>query len=200
MSRQSSRGAADSVMEPVVEADDREQHIGRLKLAEHQFRLACTVNLAVTNRVQSLDVPVEWTFGRHRVRYLEFGLRQDQADVASCQSEMTATCVLAGVICDAVLGTFKSPKRHDNGDVVSAYQISRMIRNAFSHSMVSPRWSIDQDCKNREFTIDGVISLDTAKLHEKLLDWRDYGVRLPFPISEGSFASGCWMLRSIRNV
>jgi hypothetical protein len=162
-------------IEQVVEADDQEQHIGRLRLAEHQFRLACTVNLAVTNRVQTLDVPVEWTFGRHRVGYAEFGLRQDQADLASCQLEMTATCVLAGAIRDAIVGTFKHPKTHDNADVVSAYQISRLIRNAFSHSMVSPRWSIDQDCKNREFGIDGVISLNTALLHEKWLDWHDYG-------------------------
>ena len=41
--------------------------------------------------------------------------------------------------------------------------------------MVSPRWSIDQDCKDCAFGIDGVISLNTANLHEKWLDWRDYG-------------------------
>jgi hypothetical protein len=165
----------DSTVERIGETDDREQRIGQLRLAEHQFRLACTVNLAVTNCVQTLDVPVEWTFGSHRVGYMEFGLRQDQADVTSCQLEMTATCVLAGAIRDVIVATFKTPKSHDNADVVSAYQISRMIRNAFGHSMVSPRWSIDQDCKDREFTIDGVISLNTAGLNDKTLDWRDYG-------------------------
>jgi hypothetical protein len=45
--------------------DIREQHLNRLKLAEQQFRLACTGHLAVANGLQTLDVPVEWTFGRH---------------------------------------------------------------------------------------------------------------------------------------
>jgi hypothetical protein len=47
--------------------DNREQRLNRLKLAQQQFRLACTVHLAVTNSIQTLDVPVERTFGRHRV-------------------------------------------------------------------------------------------------------------------------------------
>lgn len=58
---------------------------------------------------------------------------------------------------------------------MNAYQISRMIRNAFSHSMVTPRWSIDTDCQQRTFAIDGVISLDTCNLHDKSLEWHDYG-------------------------
>lgn len=157
------------------EGSDHEAHVGRLRLAEQQFRLACTVNLAVTNNVQTLDVPVQWTFGRHRVSYLDFGLRQDQAEWAACQLEMTATCVLAGAIRDAIIGVFPDPKRNDNPNVVNAYQISRLIRNAFSHSMISPRWSIDEDCKDRVFAIDGVIALHTATLHNKPLDWHDYG-------------------------
>jgi hypothetical protein len=61
--------------------DDRETLVKKLMLAEQQFRLACTVNLAVENNVQTLDVPVEWSFGKHRVSYEEFGLRPDQAEV-----------------------------------------------------------------------------------------------------------------------
>jgi hypothetical protein len=117
-------------------------------VAEHQFRLACTVNLAVANRAQTLDVPVEWVFGRHRVIYLDFGLRWDQAEWAAAQLEMTATCVLAGAIRDVIVEAFKNPKRDDNRDVVNAYQISRMIRKTFS---------------------------DTCNLHDKPLDWHDYG-------------------------
>lgn len=54
--------------------NERTDGINRLRLAEHQFRLACTVNLAASNEVQTLDVPIEWTFGKHRVHYEEFGL------------------------------------------------------------------------------------------------------------------------------
>jgi len=36
-----------------------------------------------------------------------------------------------------------------------------MLRNAFSHSMLFPKWSIDQDCTNRTFTIGEIITLNT---------------------------------------
>ena len=166
-------------MESVPDHDsgsyDHEEHVGNLRLAEQQFRLACTVHLAVSNRVQTLDVPVEWTFGGHRASYLDFGLRPDQAEWAAAQLEMTATCVLAGAIRDAIVGAFPDPKRNDNPDVVNAYQISRLIRNAFSHSMISPRWSIDKNCQGCVFEIAHVIALNTAGLHDSWLDWRHYG-------------------------
>ncbi len=155
--------------------DIREQHLNRLKLAEQQFRLACTVHLAVANGVQTLDVPVEWTFGKHRVSYEDFGLRSDQADYAALHLEMSAAFVVAGVIRDALVGIFGNPKGHQNQDVVASYQISRMIRNAFAHSMLYPRWSIDVDCQDRTFAIDKVISINTVGLNGKALEWRDYG-------------------------
>lgn len=155
--------------------DKRDQHLNRLKLAEQQFRLACTVNLAVTNDVQTLDVPVIWTFGRHTVSYEDFGLRKDQAEGAASQLEMTATFVIAAAIRDAIVALFETPKSHTDQRVVAAYQISRMIRNAFAHSMIYPRWSIDNDCRNRVFEIADVIKLDTHELSDKPLDWRHYG-------------------------
>lgn len=155
--------------------EDRERHLNRLRIAEQQFRLACTVHLAVTNGVQTLDVPVEWAFGKHRVSYQDFGLRHDQAENIGIHLEMTSTLVLASVVRDAIVAVFENPKAHADPNVVASYQISRMIRNAFAHSMLFPRWSIDDDCKNKVFAIDGVISLDTSKLVGKLLEWRDYG-------------------------
>jgi hypothetical protein len=155
--------------------DEREKHLNRLMLAEQQFRLACTVNLAVTNGVQTLDVPVEWVFGRHRVSYEDFGLRPGQAEFAASQLETTATFVIAGAIRDTLIALFPNPKESKNPDVVAAYQISRMIRNAFGHSMLTPKWSIDGDCKNRTFAINKIISLDTTGLHDAAMDWRHYG-------------------------
>jgi hypothetical protein len=153
----------------------REQHLNRMRIAEQQFRLACTVNLAVTNDVQTLDVPVEWTFGRHRVSYEDFGLREDQAEDAAMYLERTTTFVVACVVRDALIELFENPKAHANPDVIAAYQISRMIRNAFAHSMVHPRWSIDDDCKDKNFAIQDVISINTTGLNGQPLDWRNYG-------------------------
>ncbi len=155
--------------------EDRERYLNRLRIAEQQFRLACTVNLAVANDVQTLDVPVEWTFGRHRVSYEDFGLRKDQAEYAALHLETTATFVVACIVRDALVKLFDNPKAHANPDVVAAYQISRMIRNAFAHSMIYPRWSIDEDCRDKTFAIKDVISLNTTALGGQPLDWRHYG-------------------------
>lgn len=152
-----------------------EAYINPLKLAEHQFRLACTVHLGVSNGVQSLDVPVEWTFGCHRVSYEDFGLRSDQAELAASQLEMTATLVVAGAIRDAIVGLFPAPKDHADHNVRAAYQISRLIRNAFAHSFIAPRWSVDADCRDMTFTINGIIELNTTSLHDSYLNWRHYG-------------------------
>jgi len=149
--------------------------VGRLRAAEHQFRLACTVHLAVSNGVQTLDVPMEWTFGRHCVSYEDFGLRDDQADYAAAQLEMTATFVMASTIRDVLVEAFPGTKCHYDPNVVSAYKISRLIRNAFAHSMIDPKWSIDEDCQNKVYEIDSVIRLDTSGINNRYLDWRHYG-------------------------
>jgi hypothetical protein len=151
------------------------RHIERIKLAEQGFRLACTVHLAVTNEVQTLDMPIEWSFGKHKVSYQDFGLRADQAPLAAAVLEHTAMLVLVGAIRDAIAGSFANPKAHADPQVVVAYQISRIIRNAFAHSMVEPVWSIDADCANRTFEIADVISLNTAGLHGQPMLWPQYG-------------------------
>ncbi|WP_127091133.1 hypothetical protein [Aquabacter cavernae] len=155
--------------------DARDDYVNRIKLAENQFRLACTVHLAVCNELQTLDVPVEWNFGRHRVSYREFGLRSDQAPLAASLLEDTAMFALVSTIRDALVNVFPNTKSNENTKIVSAYQISRMIRNAFAHSMVDPVWSIDSDCVDRVFAIEDVIEIKTRGIHGKRVKWTDYG-------------------------
>lgn len=109
------------------------------------------------------------------VRYEDFGLRQDQAEIAASLLEFTSTLVLASAIRDVIVSLFENPKAHSNAEVVAAYQISRLLRNAFAHSMTSPKWSIDADCQNRTFAIASIISLDTTHLNDRRLHWRHYG-------------------------
>ena len=49
--------------------DTREIHIGNLRAAEAQFRLATAARLAVTMGHQPLDLPIQWTHGNHAVTY-----------------------------------------------------------------------------------------------------------------------------------
>ncbi len=155
--------------------DVRKQHIAYLGAAERQFRLACAVNLAATCEAQSLDVPIEWTFGRHRAAYDELALGQEDAESAAASIEHTTTLVMAATIREALRACVPSAARHDDASVVAAHQIARMIRNAFAHHMMGPRWSIDEDCRDRTFEVPGVIRLDCVGLNGKAFDWRHYG-------------------------
>lgn len=154
---------------------DREHHIQQLFTAELQFRLASAVRLAVTGNRQPLDLPMEWVHGQHRVQYEEIALRQDQADYAAAFLQRSATYLMAVAMKDAIRAVVPDPKVSPDTDVQAAYQIARLIRNAFSHAPFSPTWSIDPDCRDKTFTIGGLITLNTTGLHGIALDWRHYG-------------------------
>jgi hypothetical protein len=150
-------------------------HIDLLFTAELQFRLASAVRLAVTMEDQPLDLPQEWSHGKHKVSYSEVALRQDQADFAAWSMHRSATFLMAVAMKDAIKAAVPDPKNATNSDVQAAYQISRLIRNAFAHSPFNPLWSIDPDCRNRVFEVSGVVSLDTTDLQGVEFNWRHYG-------------------------
>lgn len=112
---------------------NREHHIQQLFTAELQFRLASAVRLAVTAGRQSLDLPIEWVHGDHRVRYEELALRQDQADYAAGVLRDSATYLLAVAMKDAIRAVVSDPKAFSDNDVRAAYQIARV-----SSGMPSP--------------------------------------------------------------
>jgi hypothetical protein len=82
---------------------------------------------------------------------------------------------MASAALEAIRTVHPNPKTHGDADIVAAYQISRMVRNAFAHSPFAPIWRIDPDCKNQIFEIPGVIRLDTSGIDGVHFDWRHYG-------------------------
>lgn len=154
---------------------DREKHAALLFTAELQFRFASAVRLATTMEAQPLDLPMEWTHGPHRVTYEEIALRQDQADYAACFLHRSATFLLAVAIKDAIRAVVPDPKTATASNVRAAYQIARLIRNAFAHAPFDPVWSIDPDCRDTVFSVSDVATLDTTDLHGTSFDWRHYG-------------------------
>ncbi len=158
-----------------MQLTEKKAIILELKLAELQFRLAIAVRLATTLENQPLDVPTEWTHGKHRVLYEEIALRQDQADIAANYLKQTATYLMALAIKEAIKKIYADPKNHQDKNIVAAYQISRLIRNAFAHSPIRPIWHIDPDCRDRKFVVDDIITLNTKGLDGKPFDWRHYG-------------------------
>lgn len=154
---------------------ESEKHIGLLFTAELQFRLASAVRLATSLGTQPIDLPVTWTHGNHTTRYGEIALRPDQADYAAHFLQHSATYLLAVAVKDAIRAVVSDPKVSAESDVRAAYQIARLIRNAFAHAPFSPIWSIDPDCLTKAFEIADVIRLDTTDLHGKAFDWHHYG-------------------------
>jgi hypothetical protein len=155
--------------------NERELHLKHLRAAEGQFRLSTAVRLAVTVGHQPLDLPIQWSHGRHVVNYSEIALSNEEADFAAWNLQRSATFLMASAVLEAVRGTIENPKAHKDSRVVSAYQIARTIRNAFSHSPFNPVWNIDQDCRDRDFQLPNVIHLNCKDLHGRPFDWRHYG-------------------------
>lgn len=154
---------------------ERQKHIDQLFTAELQFRLASAVRLATTLKVQPLDLPMEWTHGQHQVKYEEIALRPDQADYAACFLHRSGTFLMAVAMKDAIRAVVSDPKSSTDLNVRAAYQVARLIRNAFAHAPFSPTWSIDLDCRDKVFAIPNVITIDTTGLHGTSFDWHHYG-------------------------
>lgn len=153
----------------------REDHIAYLFIAELQFRLASAVRVATTRDVQPLDLPITWTHGKHSVRYEEVALRADQADYAACFMQRSATYLMAVAVKDAIKAVIPDPKHATEPAVRSAFEIARLVRNAFAHAPFAPAWSIDPDCRDHVFEVPKVIRLDTHGLQGVAFDWRHYG-------------------------
>src|SRR5262249_29575744 len=138
---------------------NRESHIEHLLAAELQFRLASAVRLAVTGERQPLDLPIEWSHGQHSVRYEDIALPQDQADFAAFLIHRATTYTMAVAMKDAIeaiaprlpkavrsakkdidreirlaiQAVTPKPWKSSDDDVVAAYHIGRLIRNAYAH-------------------------------------------------------------------
>jgi len=154
---------------------NREMHIGSLFTAELQFRLASAVRLAVTGNRQPLNLPMEWTHGQHRVRYEEIALRQEQADYAAIFLHRSATYLMAVAMKDAIQAVVANAYDSPDLNVQNAFQIARLVRNAFAHAPFSPVWLIDNKCRDKTFAIADTIELNTTGLDGKPFDWRHYG-------------------------
>jgi len=155
--------------------DNKNAIIDQLFASELQFRLASAVRLATAMKKQPLDCPIEWVYGKHRVKYNEVALREDQAEYASWLLHQSATFLMATQIKNAIVAVIQDPINHRDKNISNAFQITRFIRNAFTHHPFKPVWSIEKKYQDKKFEIAGIIELDTTDLHEKTFDWRHYG-------------------------
>jgi len=165
----------DEKNQPECPNENKRNHIETLRLVEMQFQLMLSVRLACSLKNQSLYVPDTWIFGNQKVEGHEIQLTLDEADEAATLLEHTIVHVLSLHIRRAILDTCGTPKEYKNADIISAFQISRLIRNAYSHSPNIPTWSIEANFQDKIFQIENVIHLNTKDLDNRAIRWQDYG-------------------------
>lgn len=99
---------------------------------------------------------------------MEIVLRQDQAEIASQYLERAATYLLALTIKEALLNVYgKKPWENKDSNVVSAYIIGRLIRDAFAHGPIRPAWQITQKYENTTYEVIDIIRLNISGLDGK---------------------------------
>jgi hypothetical protein len=83
--------------------------------------------------------------------------------------------MMAVAVKDAIKATVHDPKTSRDPNVRAAYQVARLVRNAFAHAPLAPIWSIDPNCRDQVFEVLDAVRLDTTGLQGLALDWRHYG-------------------------
>jgi hypothetical protein len=149
-------------------------HIKYLRWAELQFLLAHKVNTLTVNSLM-LDQPIGWSYGKHWLDRTEMTLSFDDAALASSVLHHSAAFLLAVHIVTAFKESIEKPREAHQPEWKAAFEIARLIRNAYTHSPACPRWSVDPDCSNTTYEVDSVIKLCTSDLQGKELEWTDYG-------------------------
>jgi hypothetical protein len=152
-----------------------DKHVKLLKQAEMQFRLMVAVRTASALGTLPLQVPVLFTFGKRTVTSADVELTRDEADESAAVLEHTATYTLAMQIVQAMKDVLQKPREHQDHEIRHAFEIARLIRNAYAHQPFQPHWSIDPDCMNKVFEVAGITRLETANLSGQPVRWQDYG-------------------------
>ena len=153
----------------------RSEYINMLKLYEKQFQLVASVRLACSIKTQPLLVPDIWIYGKYKLEGQQIQLTPDSADEASAFLEHTVIYAWAIHLLNAISEMMEDPGQDNDQNIVAAFQISRLMRNAYAHSPFIPKWTIKSKFQNKIYVIQGVISVDTTNLNNKNVEWKHYG-------------------------
>lgn len=152
-----------------------EQHVSLLKSAELQFRLVIAVRMACTFGNQPLKVPIAFTYGKQNVSGEEIALSPDDADRASAILEHTTMYTMALQVVQAMKDVLGKPREHPDETVRHAFEIARLVRNAYTHQPFRPVWSIDPHCVDKTFSVPRIAEVNTNGLSGQPVKWQDYG-------------------------
>ena len=153
-----------------------EEHARHLRDAERQFKLMISVRTAVSLRTQPRTVPQVVTFGQVRMDSRDLRLSLESADLAAASLEHAATLALCIVAAQAMADTVSDEQRSDAA-INAAFEISRLLRNAYVHQPMRPVWRVGAGCRT-VYEVPGVIRLDASALDGVEVTWQSYGGHL----------------------
>jgi hypothetical protein len=150
----------------------------RIELAQDFFRFAYLVGSPISFGLKvDLPPPAMHVWGRHSLDQSDLHLDPTRFGVCGTILERLAYRLLAMELDAALIEEFNGDKRFNHADdfVRNASTVVRLIRNTVAHNILEPIWKIDRKFQNRKFTIDGILTFDTAGLNGKLLKRLDFG-------------------------
>lgn len=151
------------------------EHVEALRLFSLQLRLLLSVGWEI-RWVPSKVVGM--TYGLHALSKEELTLSLNDRQDGGAALEHTATFTLALAVTQALRDVFVKPREHAEADVRAAFEIARLLRNAYAHQPFRPTWSIDPDCVGKVYEVADVIHVDTGNLQGRPVRWQDYGGKL----------------------
>jgi hypothetical protein len=151
----------------------------RIKLAQDFFRFAYLVGSPISFglKVDVPDPPAIHVWGRHCLDREDLQLGSDCFAVCGTILERLAYRLLAMELDAAFSEELSGEDRFNHKDdfIRNASTVVRLIRNTVAHNVLEPIWKVDRKLQNRKFTIDGILTFDTAGLNGKHLKRLDFG-------------------------
>jgi len=124
---------------------------------------------------QPLGVPESWPFGRLIVPGSRLRLTPAEVGHAAAALEHAATFTMALTMAQALKDCLPRAREHSDPNAVAAFEVSRLLRNAYAHQPMAPVWHIDAHCRGKQYEVAGLIRLDTTTLDGRDVVWEDYG-------------------------
>jgi hypothetical protein len=145
----------------------------RLLLHDASIHLKLVFGLTATRpHVSYLDT---FSYGGLVARHDELSLTATEEERAFAALEHSATYLSAVQVHTALEAVHSAPFHIAEADIGSAFQIARLLRNAFAHNPFNPVWEIRGVWQERQFVVPDVITLDTTGLHGTSVCREHYG-------------------------
>ena len=138
-----------------------------------QVHFKVVFGLSATHpRVTYLDT---FSFGGYVAHRKELSLSPAREKQAFAALEHCGTYLAAVQVHSALESIYPGPFHIPESEIAAAFQIARLLRNAFAHNPLGPVWEIRDAWKNQIFDVPGAIRLDTSGVDGQAMKRKHYG-------------------------